>query len=68
MEGAVSDGVVELEKVSGPPPSSRCHTSMLGKTTLTEIQTIQLLEVFPSEEMMQWMEDTVGKLEGGRAA
>ncbi|CAD6572889.1 MAG: hypothetical protein TREMPRED_000679 [Tremellales sp. Tagirdzhanova-0007] len=31
------------------------------------MKTIELLEGVPSEEMMQWMEDTVGKLEGARA-
>ena len=31
------------------------------------MQTIEVLEGVPSEGMMQWMEDTVGKLEGARA-
>jgi len=49
LEGSVSDGVIELEQVSHFFPVSS-FSACLSKT-------IKLLDGFPNEDMMKWMED-----------
>jgi hypothetical protein len=51
LEGSVSDGVIELEQVG--------HLYSLKESA--DKQTIKLLDGFPGEDMMAWMEDVAGR-------
>lgn len=57
LESGVSDGVVELDKV-GHVQMKMCFTDAR--------QTIKLLDGFPNNDMLDWMETVVGKLPGMR--
>lgn len=54
LESGVSDGVVELDKVGHLQTLKLCFTDAR--------QTIKLLDGFPNNDMLDWMETVVGKL------
>jgi hypothetical protein len=59
LEGLVSDGVIELEQVS---------YRVFSGPTIAHGQTIKLLDGFPNEDMMKWMEDKASVVGNSREA
>ena len=62
-EDGVADGVVELEKVSYHLLEDRDGHS---KSDRNHPQAVELLQGFPTEEMMTWVEDVSSTIPGIR--